>query len=330
MRSFQALPAWACFVLFVLLVFGCNKTAEGIQMASSMSSSSLRMYRPRALSMSKGLQREKAMRSISENFSTCTSTEQEQEQEQEQEKFSNEILGIIHDVMPDSPAAKAGLQSGEKLISIGRVDFSVIERAGNRALVEEINSHEEKPLMMVVLGSNGYLRYVKVVPCRWEGEGLLGCTVVMTLERRSRSLTPARGHEVAMEEVPQETGQETGQERIQVMVEREASYPSNMVAEEMGTSEGVAARPLAVPVLSQGIKVLKVVAIPVGFLGGAACKICLLPLRLQFAVIDPFLALQVGMMMMTRRRRRRRWWWWWMRGWWWWLWSSEKKGKEWR
>jgi len=268
------------------------------------------MYRPKALSMSKGLHREKAMRSMSENFSPCTSTDKEEEEEEE--RFSNEILGIIHDVIPNSPSANAGLVSGEKLISIGRVDFSVIEKQGNTALVEEINQHENKPLVMVVLGSNGYLRYVKVVPSRWEGEGLLGCTLVMTLERRSRSLTPGRGSEKAQAEELEEG---------EVKVKREKSYPSNMVSEgdqpcptEAARTEAArteparteparteparteAARRLSVPVLSQAIQILKVVAIPVGFVGRAACKVSLLPVRLQYAVIDPFLALQMEVM----------------------------------
>jgi 26S proteasome non-ATPase regulatory subunit 9 len=91
---------------------------------------------------------------------------------------SAEAFGYVAELQPDSPAAAAGLQVGDRIVSIGSVS---LQRHGTvaeafKALPGAVMGSENSPLPFRTLREGASLT-LDLVPKKWSGQGLLGCLI---------------------------------------------------------------------------------------------------------------------------------------------------------
>lgn len=87
-------------------------------------------------------------------------------------------FGYVAEVQPESPAAAAGLQVGDRIVSIGSVS---LHRQGTvaeafKALPGAVMGSENSPLPFRLLRQGTSLT-LDLVPKKWSGQGLLGCLI---------------------------------------------------------------------------------------------------------------------------------------------------------
>lgn len=84
-------------------------------------------------------------------------------------------FALIDQVSEQSPASRAGLRVGDRLIRMGDVEADDIATQGMSVLAGVVRNHEGRPLAVAVLSDNGEVRNLRLTPATWEGQGLLGC-----------------------------------------------------------------------------------------------------------------------------------------------------------
>lgn len=86
---------------------------------------------------------------------------------------------VIDLVYENSPANTAGLKYGDKVLQFG----SVLKRNTNpselgAAMQRVVAAHKDLPVVVTVYRNGEGIKDVQLVPCDWEGRGLLGCRLV--------------------------------------------------------------------------------------------------------------------------------------------------------
>lgn len=85
-------------------------------------------------------------------------------------------FAIIEEITKESPAEKAGLEIGDKIIYIGKINASNHNRL--KALGPEVKSSEDKNLKVKIQRNTELLNITLIPTQKWPGVGLLGCKFV--------------------------------------------------------------------------------------------------------------------------------------------------------
>nr|CCC92331.1 putative proteasome 26S non-ATPase subunit 9 [Trypanosoma congolense IL3000] len=79
-------------------------------------------------------------------------------------------------VVSGSPAAEAGLTAEDLVVQYGDLDAEKVLAGGYSEMTRVTSSHEGKMMRVWVRSASGEVRELFVVPQKWKGDGLLGCT----------------------------------------------------------------------------------------------------------------------------------------------------------
>lgn len=84
-------------------------------------------------------------------------------------------FALIDQVSEHSPASRAGLCVGDRVVGMGALVADDIATQGMAALAGVVRNHEGRPLVVTVQDAGGQVRSLSLTPARWDGQGLLGC-----------------------------------------------------------------------------------------------------------------------------------------------------------
>mmetsp|Transcript_47634 Transcript_47634/g.126316 ORF Transcript_47634/g.126316 Transcript_47634/m.126316 type:complete len:203 (-) Transcript_47634:60-668(-) len=85
-------------------------------------------------------------------------------------------FAVADEVFEGSPAAAAGVEVGDRVLALGRLDLDAIRREGFAALAGEVAAHEGRGMrLLVIRGGEACPRELTLTPRAWPGRGLLGC-----------------------------------------------------------------------------------------------------------------------------------------------------------
>ncbi|KAI8848964.1 hypothetical protein BC829DRAFT_393021 [Chytridium lagenaria] len=84
-------------------------------------------------------------------------------------------FALVNTVAPRSPAFTAGLKPGDKILRFGPLSA---ENDGFKGLPQTVQNSEDQSLIVHV-ERDGHFVKIDLVPTRWEGNGLLGCHLVL-------------------------------------------------------------------------------------------------------------------------------------------------------
>lgn len=88
-------------------------------------------------------------------------------------------FALVDEVAAESPAAKAGLVVGDAIVAFGAISLSSMGTVASAmsALPGCLREHENQPLEVGINRDNSFVD-LKLTPCKWSGQGLLGCHVI--------------------------------------------------------------------------------------------------------------------------------------------------------
>ena len=101
-------------------------------------------------------------------------------------------IGLVQEVLPESPAYRAGLREGDVIMAMGSTDARSVAKGGSLfgVIADEVRKTAAVGAAMdiTVVREHGHSSLLQLRPGRWAGEGLLGMRI------RQFSDLPAAAH----------------------------------------------------------------------------------------------------------------------------------------